>query len=192
MRMHTNRFLLLLLLTLNGCASLGPPRSPDNLCSLFRERPDWRNSTLEARQHWGVPVPVQMAIIRQESSFIDDARPPRYLFLGVLPLWRMSSAYGYGQVKDDTWDWYVSKTGRTGAKRNDFADVTDFIGWYTRQTRTLLGISQQDAYRQYLAYHEGHDGYRRQSHQTKPWLLRVAGRVAEQARRYGSQLATCH
>lgn len=190
-RPRPGQWVLLLLLTLSGCASLGPPRNPDNLCSLFREHPDWRNSALLAQRHWGVPVSVQMAIIQQESSFIDDARPPRYHFLGVLPLWRVSSAYGYGQVKDDTWDWYVSKTGRTDAERDDFADVTDFIGWYTQQTRTRLGISQQDAYRQYLAYHEGHGGYQRQSHQTKAWLLRVAGRVAGMARRYASQLTTC-
>ena len=183
--------LLLLGLMLASCASLPPPRHTTNLCSIFTERRDWRTSAFKAQQRWQAPVPVQMAIINQESSFVQNARPPRYRFLGILPLWRVSSAYGYGQAKDDTWDWYVSKTGRTEAARDDFADVTDFIGWYMKQSRTLLGISRQDAYRQYLAYHEGHGGYRRKSHEAKPWLLRVARRVARTARQYASQLTAC-
>ncbi len=179
------------LLALAGCATV-PPRNPANLCSVFGEHQDWRDSAFKSQRRWGAPVPVQMAIINQESSFVDDARPPRYQFLGLLPLWRTSSAYGYGQVKDDTWDWYVSKTGRSNAERDDFADVTDFIGWYMHQSHTLLGISKMDAYRQYLAYHEGHGGYRKKSYQAKPWLPRIAERVALTARRYATQLGGCH
>lgn len=182
--------LMAIVLAFSGCATV-PPRNPANLCSVFGERQDWRGSAFKSQRRWGAPVPVQMAIINQESSFVDDARPPRYHFLGLLPLWRTSSAYGYGQVKDDTWDWYMSKTGQSGADRDDFTDVTDFIGWYMHQSYTLLGISKSDAYRQYLAYHEGHGGYKNKSYQAKPWLLRVAERVAQTARRYASQLTTC-
>lgn len=182
---------LLLLLAQVGCASLGPPRHTANLCSLFSERQDWRASAFQAQQRWGAPVSVQMAIINQESSFVDDARPPRYWFLGILPLWRVSSAYGYGQAKDETWDWYISKTGHTRAERDNFADATDFVAWYMNQSHTLLGISSQDAYRQYLAYHEGHGGYRRKSYNEKPWLTRVAQKVANTAKQYAVQLKGC-
>lgn len=183
--------IFLAVLALTGCASL-TPRNPSNLCSVFSEKQDWRGNALSAQQRWGAPVPVQMAIINQESSFLEDARPPRYRFLGLLPLWRTSSAYGYGQVKDDTWDWYVSKTGRYAAERDDFADVTDFIGWYMHQSYTLLGIAKQDAYHQYLAYHEGHGGYKRKSYLAKTWLPKVAERVAQMARRYAAQLTHCN
>jgi hypothetical protein len=37
---------------------------------------------------------VQMAIMKQESAFVADARPPRDWFLGFIPLGRPSSAYG--------------------------------------------------------------------------------------------------
>ena len=134
---------------------------------------------------------MQMAIIHQESSYVDDARPPRYQFLGILPLWRPSSAYGYGQVKDETWDWYQTKTGNGGADRDEFEDFVDFIGWYLQQSYQMLKIPKRDAYRQYLAYHEGHGGFKQRSYVAKPWLQKVAGRVAAMAQRYQAQLAAC-
>ena len=48
-----------------------------------------------------------------------------------------------------------------------------------------------DAFRQYLAYHEGHTGFRRGDWRSDENLKRVAGRVAAQAARYRAQLATC-
>ncbi|MGZ8218643.1 transglycosylase SLT domain-containing protein [Methylomagnum sp.] len=181
---------LLLLLLLAGCASL-PPKNPANICSIFHEKDDWYAATRKAQQRWGVPVPVQMAIINQESSFVEDARPPRYRFLGFIPLWRPTTAYGYGQATDPTWNWYLADTGHSGADRDDFDDATDFVGWYTYQSYSKLGIPKHDAYRQYLAYHEGHGGYKRGSHKAKSWLLQVARKVATNATRYKTQLTGC-
>lgn len=180
----------LLAAVMAGCAT-APPKNPSNLCSIFLEKEDWYVDARNAQRRWGIPVPVQMAIINQESSFVEDARPPRYQFLGVLPLWRSSSAFGYGQVKDETWEWYRTKTGNGGADRDEFEDVVDFIGWYAHQSFTRLGIAKVDAYNQYLAYHEGHGGFRRKTYLSKPWLLRVAQRVAATATRYRRQLSTC-
>ncbi|HYE34918.1 transglycosylase SLT domain-containing protein [Methylocaldum sp.] len=180
----------LFMAVLTGCAT-APPKNPSNLCSIFFEKEDWYASARNAQRRWGIPVPVQMAIINQESSFVDDARPPRYQLLGILPLWRPSSAYGYGQVKDETWEWYRMKTGNGWADRDEFEDVVDFIGWYVHQSYTRLGIAKQDAYSQYLAYHEGQGGFQRKTYLSKPWLLRVAQRVAANAARYRRQLITC-
>jgi len=181
---------LLLAAVLTGCAT-APPKNPSNLCSIFFEKEDWYVSAKNAQRRWGIPVPVQMAIINQESSFVEDARPPRYQFLGVLPLWRPSSAYGYGQVKDETWEWYQTKTGNGGADRDEFEDVVDFIGFYVHQSYIRLGIAKHDAYNQYLAYHEGQGGFQRKTYLSKPWLLRVAQRVAANAARYHRQLSIC-
>lgn len=183
-------FFFLFAAVLAGCAT-APPKDPSNLCSIFFEKEDWYASARNAQRRWGIPVPIQMAIINQESSFTEDARPPRYRLLGILPLWRPSSAYGYGQVKDDTWDWYRTKTGNGGADRDEFEDVVDFIGWYAHQSYRSLGISKFDTYSQYLAYHEGHGGFRRKSYLSKPWLMRVARRVEATATRYRRQLLTC-
>ena len=54
-----------------------------------------------------------------------------------------------------------------------------------------LGISKWDAGRQYLAYHEGHGGYARGSHNQKAWLLRVASEVGQRSEKYQMQLAAC-
>jgi hypothetical protein len=123
-----------------------------------------------------------MAIIHQESKFRRDARPPKKRVLGFIPWGRASSAYGYAQAKDDTWDWYISKTGNRGADRDDFEDAVDFVGWYCSMTHRTNGVSKWDAYNQYLAYHEGHGGYRRRTYNKKAWLLGVARKVEAHVR----------
>lgn len=189
----TGRALVLLavsLLVVAACATR-PPSNVDDLCAIFRERPAWYTEALRSEKRWGTPVHVQMAIIRQESSFRFDARPPRRKLLGVVPWRRPSDAYGYAQVKDDTWAWYQEKTKRRGARRTDFGDAIDFVGWYTDLSRQQLGISKWDPYRQYLAYHEGHGGYERGTWRGKGWLQDVASRVDHRAKEWGAQLRRC-
>ncbi|MFV0360325.1 lytic transglycosylase, partial [Tropicimonas sp.] len=136
-------------------------------------------------------VPVQMATIHQESRFDGDARTPYQWALGVIPMGRQSSAYGYSQALDGTWDHYKRDTGRRGAKRDRIKDATDFMGWYMDQSNKRLGISLSDARRQYLAYHEGWNGYSRGSYKAKNWLVGVSERVEERAIIYDRQLRTC-
>ena len=104
---------------------------------------------------------------------------------------RQSSAYGYSQALDGTWDEYKEQTGKRRAKRDDIEDATDFMGWYMDQTTKRLGISRGDARNQYLAYHEGRTGYRNGSHTAKPWLMTVAERVQTRAVLYDAQLRGC-
>ncbi len=73
-----------LLLALAGCAT-APPSNPENICAIFREKPDWHDAALKVQKKWGAPVPVPMAMMYQESSFKQDAVPPRYYFLGIIP-----------------------------------------------------------------------------------------------------------
>lgn len=182
--------ILFLLIGLSGCASV-PPSKPGDLCSVFRENDDWYAAALDSQKKWGTPIHVQMAIMHHESHFRSDARPPRSKLLGVIPWTRPSSAYGYAQAKDGTWDWYISKTGNSGADRDDFEDAIDFVGWYTNTTNRINGISKWDAYNQYLAYHDGHGGYKRGTWKKKAWLIKVAKRVQQTAGRYSQQLKRC-
>ncbi|MCB2130933.1 MAG: lytic transglycosylase, partial [Rhodobacteraceae bacterium] len=71
----------------------------------------------KTESRWGVPVAVQMATIYQESKFIGNAKTPRKFALGVIPMGRQSSAFGYSQAIDGTWDDYRAATGRRGASR---------------------------------------------------------------------------
>ncbi len=181
-------FLGVLLVT--GCRQT-PPKNIDNLCQIFDEKPRWFKKAKKSQKKWGTPIHVQMAIMRQESGFRFDARPGRKKILGLIPGRRKSSAYGFAQVKNATWDWYKRSTGNRGADRDDFADAVDFIGWYTHITQRKLGISKWDAKNQYLAYHEGHGGYQQGTWRQKEWLINVAKNVDNTARRYSSQLKRC-
>lgn len=181
---------LLVVLALASCAS-SPPRNPGNICDIFDQKSRWYRAARDSFDTWGVPMSVQLAIIYQESHFDEDAKPPRRKLLWVIPWKRISSAYGYGQVLDATWDNYRKSTGHRWADRDEFDDVVDFIGWYGSRSHRKLGISKADAFRQYLAYHEGYVGYRKKSHRKKPWLVKVARRVEKRANTYKAQLQQC-
>ena len=178
-------------LILYGGCSTDPPRDISNSCEMFEDKSGWYKDPKRSYEKWGVPIHVQLAIIYQESKFVDDAKPPRDYLLWLIPWGRVSSAYGYAQAQDSTWDWYIEKTGNRGADRDDFGDAVDFVGWYGDMSHRLLGISRWDAYRQYLAYHEGHGGYKRGTYSEKPWLIKVARKVESRARDYRAQLAKC-
>ena len=175
----------------SGSGQSAAPRNQEDICAVFAQRPGWREAALASERRWGAPVPVQMAIIWRESSFRSDVRPRRTYALGFIPTGRLSSAYGFAQAIDGTWDWYREETGNSGAERTDFEDAIDFVGWYMARTATENGVGMHDAYNHYLAYHEGHSGHRRGSHQSKGWLLDVASRVAGRAATYRGQLRAC-
>jgi len=173
-----------------GCSATRPER-PRDLCSIFAERPDWYEAARDAYREWGVPVPLQLAIIHHESGFDAAARPPRTKILWIFPGPRPSSAYGYGQVLDGTWEKYRESTGEYFADRDEFEDVVDFIGWYGHVGAKRYGIPRHDPYAFYLAYHEGHGGFARGSYKAKASLRRTARSVAAMARRYDRQYQRC-
>lgn len=181
---------VVVLMALGACAT-APPEQVDNVCDIFREKSGWYEDAKESRARWGVPVSISMAFMHQESRFIATAKPPRKKLWGVIPGPRPSDSYGYSQAKESTWEWYQRSTGNYSADRDDFGDAIDFIGWYNDVTHRELGIDKQDAFRLYLAYHEGHGGYRRQTYRSKDWLVDVARKVDRQAKQYNSQLQDC-
>ncbi|WP_354623297.1 hypothetical protein [Psychromonas sp. MME2] len=189
--MVNKKILLSLLLTLfvTACAT-PPPKNPDNICHIFFENRDWYEASKDMNKKWGTPIHVPIAMMYQESSFKHDAAPPMQYFW-FIPIGRASDAYGYAQAKTMTWDDYKRETGSSWASRDDFADAVDFMGWFTSKTHKVNGISKWDAYRQYLNYHEGWGGYKKQSYNKKPWLIKVARKVDNRAKQYSSQLKGC-
>ena len=182
---------LLALLAACGGGQFSAPRNLENACAIVDERPRYLAAMRATERKWGVPVPIQMAMIHAESRFIGNARTPLQFTLGVIPMGRQSSAFGYSQALDGTWREYQQETGNRRARRDNIRDATDFMGWYMTKTVQRNGIPLTDARNQYLAYHEGHTGFARASYNAKPWLLRVADGVAERAARYEAQLIAC-
>ncbi len=177
-------------LFLAGCFST-PAVTVSNICNLMDEEVSWYKAIRASEKKYGAPAHVQLAIIYQESHFQSDAKPPREKLFGVVPWFRPTSAYGYAQVVDNTWDWYKQDSGNKDADRDDFADAADFVGWYISKSNSQSGISKSDAYNQYLAYHEGHGGFNRKSYNSKAWLLKAADAVKRNAKRYKNQLNQC-
>lgn len=182
---------LLLILGSCGARDSSAPRNLDNACSILTERPHYASAFRQAERKWGVEPHVLMAMIYQESKFIADNRPPHVYALGVIPTGRQSSALGYSQALDGTWEEYVNQQGGRGSNRTDIDDAADFMGWYMSLTVRENGIALNDTYNQYLAYHDGRTGWRRGTYRSKPWLVRIAGEVRDRAVMYDAQLRTC-
>ena len=171
-------FILILIsfFILFSCASK-PPAKQENICSIFEQKSSWYRLANKSYEKWGAPIHVQMSILRQESAFQNRVKPERTKILGVIPWKRKSSAFGYTQAIDATWDWYRTENKKPLASRVNFADAIDFTGWYINKSNKINGISKSDAYSQYLAYHEGHGGYKKKSYKNHNWLIDVANKV---------------
>ena len=131
---------------LAGCAT-SVPRQPENICAIFKQQDDWYDAAAAMRKRWNVPIHVPMAMMFQESGFREDAQPPMEYFFGFIPVGRASSAYGYAQVKDETWADYQRQAGSTFSSRDDFADSLDFMGWFISQSNKINKVPKADAYR---------------------------------------------
>ncbi len=186
---------LVIVLLVASCGGGSPSSSPrllNDACAILRENPSFARAFRATERRWGVPVHVQMATIYQESKFKADARTPLRFTLGVIPMGRQSSAYGYSQALDGTWDDYRRDTGKRFARRDDIKDASDFMGWYMAGSTRSLNIPLEDARNQYLAYHEGRGGYSRGTYRSKSWLMRVSDEVAQRAIVYDVQLSRCN
>ncbi|MEX0740626.1 MAG: hypothetical protein WD071_14905 [Pseudohongiella sp.] len=179
-----------LMLFMTACVS-ARPANPNNVCDMFEERRAWYRAAERTEERWNVPVSVTMAFIYQESGFQARARPARTRLLGFIPWTRPSTARGYAQALNTTWDEYRSETGNFLARRSKFADAVDFVGWYNQHSYRRSQIDRDDARNLYLAYHEGHAGFNRGTYRDKAWLLPVAERVQQNANRYARQYASC-
>jgi hypothetical protein len=182
-----------LLLGLSACAT--PPRQINNVCAVFEQRngwfDNWQEAAFRAAAKYGISVPLLMATIRRESAFDAYARPRNRYLLGLIPWGRVSSATGFSQALDGTWDEYRRETGNLTAQRSSFADAVDFVGWFYAKSASLLNIPPDDAYHLYLAYSLGWNAYQRGAWRDNADLQRYARGTAQMAADYAEQLQEC-
>lgn len=181
--------LMVPLLLAGGTSSV--PRTIDNACEILVENSQWLEASRQTSQRWQVPMEVLLAFIHTESKFKADARSPRKRYMWVVPGPRLSSAYGYAQAIDGTWGQYKNIVGNPEARRDQFADAIDFIGWYVDRSERVNGIPKADAYNQYLAYHEGHRGFSIGRYKIKSRIKQVALKARQRTEIFKNQLTQC-
>ena len=178
-------FILFLLLV--SCSSI--PSNTSDGCSIFSEKYLWYKFAKKTEKKWGTPIHIQLAIIRMESDFDWLARPERQKIFKIIPYKRPSSSLGYSQAVKGTWKQYKEETGNKLASRVLFKDSVDFIGWYTNKTYQILKISKKDAFKQYIAYHEGWGNYKHYKKNKK--VIGLARKVQKNSKIYKKQLSQC-
>ena len=182
-----NFFLILLIFFISACSSI--PKNTSDSCSIFDERYLWYKHVKKTEKKWGTPIHIQLAIIKMESDFDWLAKPARKKIFKIIPFKRPSSSFGYSQAVKGTWEQYKNETGNTLATRTRFKDSVDFIGWYTHKSNSILKISMKDAFRQYIAYHEGWGAYKNYRNNQK--VIKLAKKVKNQSDKYKLQLKKC-
>ena len=121
--------------------------------------------------------------------FLELRNKPKLKIFKVIPYRRPSSSLGYSQAVKGTWEQYKKETNNKLATRIRFKDSVNFIGWYTNKTEKMLKISKKDAFRQYIAYHEGWGNYK--NYKKKQKVILLAKKVQQQADKYRLQLKKC-
>ena len=182
---------LMLFGLVSSCMSLRQPSNTANLCTIFAEKGYWYRHALNAEKKWDIDKTILMSVIKQESSFVRTARPPRTRILGLIPWRRPTTAYGYSQAIDETWNDFKERTSRSRANRTNFRDSVDFVGWYLNMAATNTNVQRTDARSLYLTYHEGLSGYESGNWRNNKQLLVAATKVSETAQQYQTQLDDC-
>ncbi|MFT4346746.1 hypothetical protein [Bartonella ancashensis] len=187
-------FLGVIPLFLGGCITTAPTHT-NNACSVLEQKDgffeNWRKSAKKAEARYGIPMPIILATIRMESNFRHNARPSRKKLLGFIPWKRRSTAYGYSQALDGTWETYVRSTKRSSARRTNFADAADFVAWYHYQSVLRNGVNRNDAHNLYLNYYMGHGAYARNRSAPSAAIANTAQRMERMAILYDQQLREC-
>jgi len=185
--LNLSSFLVFLFFLISACSSI--PKNTADGCSIFSERYLWYKHAKKVEKKWGTPVYIQIAFIKMESDFDWLAKPPRQKIFKIIPYKRPSSSLGYSQAVKGTWEQYKKETNNKLATRVRFKDSVDFIGWYTSKTEKLLKISKKNAFKQYIAYHEGWGNYKNYKNNKK--VINLAKRVEKQSNIYKQQLSEC-
>ena len=107
----------------------------------------------------GTPIYIQLAIIKMESDFNWLAKPKRQKIFKVIPIKDPQAHLDIRKLIKEHGN-NIKKKRNKLARRTSFKDSVDFIGWYTNKTEKILKISKSDAFKQYIAYHEGWGNYK--------------------------------
>ena len=60
-------FAVSILMSATAACTTSPPSDVNNLCNIFEEKGGWYSDAADARDEWGSPISVMMAMMHQES-----------------------------------------------------------------------------------------------------------------------------
>lgn len=186
--------ILLVIIAIESKINSGESKSTmyvNNACKMLKENPDWYLSLKASEEKWETPVYIQLGMIRQESAFKHDAKPKRANRWHEFGDNFSSTAKGYSQALNGTWDHYLKNTRGALKSRSSFKDATDFIGWYNSKSKVINNINLNDPKQLYLAYHEGWNGYRLKTYEKKGFLTQSTKNVVYWSGKYKAQLKNC-
>ena len=184
---RNSKYIFILFFIISSCSSI--PKNTQSSCKIFNEKYLWYKHAKATYKKYDVPIYIQLAFIKQESGFDWLAKPKRQKLFKVIPYKRPSSSFGYSQAIKGTWKQYKEETQNFLATRARFKDSVDFIGWYINKSFKILKIPKNDAYRNYIAYHEGWNNYK--NYKSNPKVITLAKKVKKQANTYRKQLSEC-
>lgn len=154
------------------------------VCEILTQNLGWSEPLKVAKNKYNLPPAYAMALMYKESTFKAEAKS------------KGSTAYGYAQAIDGTWK-HFQKDVKPNAKRNNFNDSVQFIGWYTAQLAKSLKLKMTDSYNLYMAYMLGATGFKRYKAGTfknKAKIVedkKLAQKVKDFTKQYKSQLKNC-
>ena len=164
----------------------------NNICYIFKKRPNWYKFSKKSEKRWGTPIWIQLAIINQESKFKSNARSQNKKIFGIpIPFTHKSSSFGYSQALNSSWRNYSNFIDNKSAQRNNFQDSADFVAWYIYRARKYLNLNNSQITDLYLAYHEGINGYRNKNYLKSKTTIISASKVSKIAIKYKNQLKDC-
>ncbi len=106
--------LVLPVMWLSGCAT-APPRNPEDLCAIFRERTSFffflpgTKLRWTSRKNGACPFRCRSPSCSRSRAFATTPSRRAIICWGSAP-GRVSSAYGYAQAKDETWTTTSART----------------------------------------------------------------------------------
>ena len=96
---------------------------------------------------WELPPFVLIAFVFQESSFNSNAKPDREKLFGIIPWLRPSTAKGYSQALDETWEQYIDETEIPGQEEVVFLIAqTLLVGMQKKALTVVLKRLMPDHY----------------------------------------------
>ena len=171
-------------LAITSCSEGAKVDGSMGVCDILAKNPSWSKSLKTAQDKYKLPPAFAMAIIYQESKFKAEAKA------------KGSTAYGYAQAINGTWKHFQDDV-KSNAKRNNFNDSVQFVGWYTAQLAKGTKLKITDNYNIYMAYMLGATGFKRYKAGTfknKTKIVedkKLAQKVKDFTAHYQSQFKKC-